>query len=101
MTVMNKHFNQRCAERGITTTDADALYDALVLAVAGQRDDLAEFVMRSEDGEGEFWRFRCADGIFYALIKGGRPVTIYTQRMINSVKWKRKAKKKNKFTRLK
>lgn len=98
---MTSHFEQRCVERGIVKTDHRALFTALRLAIAahdkGRWQTLVELVMTHEDAR--FWRFRCADGIFYAVtaLDNTLPMTIFTQRMLNGKKRARRtAAKKHK-----
>ena len=81
------HFHEQCRSRGITTSDTQAIYSALARARAEQDDKICEFVKRDVDGE--FWRFWCIDGQFYAVFKPYNvyPSTVYTQDMIGSKKY--------------
>lgn len=84
------HFNQRCRERGIVTTDLAKLHAGLRWAIQNGRQDLVRFVMTLEDVD--YWRFSCPDGLFYCLTKHGHsnPMTVMTQEMMRHKKWVRK-----------
>lgn len=85
------HFSQRCAERGIVNTDVDLLFAGITWAIQENRDDLVEKVLETKSTR--FWRFRCPDGIFYAVtaLDNGRPMTVLTQEMMRRKKWGAKA----------
>lgn len=88
------HFNERCRERGITRTDPGILFEAIASSVRehdkGRYQERVEYVFTHN--EGRFFRFRCEDGIFYAVVPtdGVRPVTVFTQAMMRA---KRRARK--------
>lgn len=86
------HFCQRCSERGITQTDTRLLQRGIAWAIVNKRDDLVERVMNLRDGV--FWRFRCPDGIFYAVTQQDDPWprTVLTQAMMRKKKFARRAK---------
>lgn len=90
----SSHFNQRCRERGITTTDLDTLLYGICWAVEKGRDDICEKVLTYRDGR--YWRFRCPDGVFYAVtgLKDPRPRTVITQEMLRKKKWAKKQSRK-------
>lgn len=75
----NKHFEDRCIERGIVETDGHLLWRELCWAIANKRDDLVEFCKATD--KADYWRFRCKEGVFYAVVKAGRndPCTVYDQ----------------------
>lgn len=85
--MMHEHFRERCYERGITTTCIKTLYAGIRWAIKNGRDDLVELAYREKGNF--FWRFRCPDGIFYAVThsRDSSPVTVYTQEMLS---WHRK-----------
>lgn len=95
------HFNERCRERGIVKTDPDRLFEDIRRAVRmheqGQEQDVVELVMVNEAADGRIWRFFCEDGIFYAVtpVKGRRPMTVLTQKMVASKKAASKARKRS------
>lgn len=90
------HFDQRCLERGIDTTCLFTLRNGISWAIQRARDDLVELVLTSETGK--YWRFRCPDGIFYAVTKpdGHWPVTVVTQEMFRKKRWALKMQKRGK-----
>ena len=81
------HFAQRCAERGINRTSSATLKAdlarAVPLALGGcliaQR--FVEHVIDAPNGAG-VWRFRVAEGVFYAVVHLGFPRTVITQDML-------------------
>ncbi len=79
-----KHFRDRCLERGIREENIRDLYVGIPWAIKNERHDLVEKVL-VEKGV-TYYRFRCPDGIFYALVKDGKtsPSTIYTQKMFKN-----------------
>jgi hypothetical protein len=95
------HFSQRCVERGIVSTDTDMLFAGIKWAVEEGRDDLVEKVLETE--EARFFRFRCPDGIFYAVtpLDSGRAMTVLTQDMMRRKKWGAKAARGRKIPKKK
>lgn len=91
---VNKHFVQRCRERGIEKTDPDELFAGLVWAKANGRDDIAELAKKVNDAE--YWRFWCEDGMFFAVFVEGSiaPVTVMTHEMYRRKRWRAKLLKK-------
>jgi hypothetical protein len=88
------HFNARCRERGITSTDPDLIFRGIKWAIERGRDDLCKMVMRTKAGR--FWRFRCPEGIYYVVTgeNDTNPRTVLTQDMMRNKKYaKKKAKK--------
>ncbi len=100
MTEYVNHFQKRCRERGITKTDVDKLNKGLKWAKENERYDLIEEVISDDDAA--FYRFKCQDGIFYALFKPCTtwPITVYDKAMMDRMKsMKRKPKAKRRSTR--
>jgi hypothetical protein len=86
------HFQQRAVEHtGIS--DPDALYCDLRIALADpdRWSDYIEPVKTLADGSTAY-RFRIMSGIFYAVVKDGYPLTVYTQTHMRNKKWAIKAK---------
>jgi hypothetical protein len=95
--MMDTHFQNRCRERGIVSTDLDLLFQGISWAIDNARDDLVEMVLKTK--KARFWRFRCPDGIFYAVtcLRNGRPQTVLTQAMMRKKKFAaRKARRNSK-----
>lgn len=84
----SKHFKERCLERGIVSTDVDLLYNGLKHAIVTGDENLAERVMASGVEGRSFYRFKCPDGIFFAICddETGRPVTVYNHAQLKSFK---------------
>lgn len=82
------HFEDRCIERGIVTTDLQLLRAGIQWAIENGRADLVEEVKASHPSA-RYWRFRCRDGIFYAVTNeetGTWPATVLTQKMMRRQK---------------
>lgn len=99
------HFHQRCAERGITACPSvlrDDLRRAVKMARLG--DPVAsDYVERvpSPGEQSEIYRFRVADGIFYAVVaQNGNPMTILTQSMYRGKRFAAKMTRRNIAKRL-
>lgn len=89
---MTAHFVARAAERGYEG-DPQELCDAIYKALKTRRDEL-ERVCETDDG-GVIYRFHAENGqIVFPLVKGGRPVTLFTHRMVIGKKFARKMKKR-------
>lgn len=88
------HFNLRCRERGIVKSDLDLLHRGLRWAIEQGRDDLCEMVLKYKDVR--YWRFRCPDGIFYAVTgeNDNQPRTVVTQSILRKKKWAAKRNRK-------
>lgn len=92
------HFAQRCAERGIRQTPAAVLKADLAQAVpqalggclVAQR--FVEHVVDAPNGAG-VWRFRVAEGVFYAVVHLGHPRTVITQDMLARFKAHRRGRR--------
>lgn len=84
------HFEKRCRERGILETDPTLLKNGLKWAVKNSRGDLVEKVLQHDGAD--HYRFRCPDGIFYAVFRDGieYPLTVYDREMMGNVKDSRK-----------
>ena len=90
------HFARRCLERGIRSVPGDVLAAAIRAAVLAGDESKAEFV-KHVDERADLYRFRVAEGVFYALV--GRdaerwPRTVYTQRMKRKMDRALKSQKK-------
>lgn len=87
------HFNQRCLERGITKTDPNQLFTSIKHAIENNTGLVDKVLVRPN---GTYWRFRCEDGIFYAITGNSdpRPRTVITQQMMRSKKWAHKQEKR-------
>lgn len=90
---MIQHFEERCRERGIVNTNIADLFKGLQWAIRSKRWDLVEKV--AEGNGSKYWRFKCPDGIFYAVTPKGKhaPVTVFTQEMMRQKKWAIKAER--------
>lgn len=99
--VKETHFAKRCRERGITETDTDVLFDNIRRAIEGGYDEYVKHVL-TRDG-GRFWRFKCAEGYFYAVTgkNDSFPRTVMTQEMFRHKRWAEKAKRGRKRPRKK
>ena len=87
------HFGQRCKERGIASIEGDFLGKAIQYAIETESEKV-EFVMGLSSGN-KIFRFQIAEGRFYAIVSPfGRPITLYTQEMMRSLKYGRKARKR-------
>lgn len=84
------HFSARCRERGIVETDTRLLFNGISWAIGKERWDLVERVFAN--GEATFYRFRCPDGVYFAVVKGvdDVPVTVYDKGMLKAAKVARK-----------
>ncbi|PTX49114.1 hypothetical protein IQ03_04810 [Gemmobacter caeni] len=93
----NKHFLERCQQRGITRTNTQTLYRELVKACSDpvKYADFVEFVVRGLTPEDRgFYRFRVEEGVFYAFVKAdGTPVTVVDGRQINMHKLRAKGRR--------
>lgn len=89
------HFAQRCIERGIRSVSPMDLLHALRRAYQEGDGDMIEHVMDDDLSGHPIYRFRVAEGRFYApFTHDGWPMTVLTQRMIRNKKWARKKRKK-------
>ena len=94
------HFTTRCQERGITACP-NALFIDIKRAVkmARQGEPMASDYLEkvpAPPGEQEIYRFRCADGIFYAVIApNGLPMTVLTQEMYRGKRFAAKMTRRN------
>ena len=94
------HFSQRCLERGITACPS-ALHSDLRLAVSMARNGepvASNYIekVQSPEGTHEIYRFRCADGIFYAVVSAnGNPMTVLTQDMYRGKRFAAKMMRRN------
>ena len=86
------HFAQRCRQRGIASVEAATLKRSLEAAAraAAAGDlralDVVEHVLDTHTGAA-VWRFRVAEGVFYALIGAeGHARTVITQDMLGRYK---------------
>ncbi|GGE29987.1 hypothetical protein GCM10011360_17580 [Primorskyibacter flagellatus] len=88
------HFHERCRQRGIVKTDAEALRVSLGIAIRDKRFDLIDMVLRTDSAE--YYRFRCEDGIFYCVTGLGEssPRTVLTQEMMRNKKRGHKYRKR-------
>lgn len=92
------HFNCRCRERGITTTDLDALHLALKTACAKYDTsqiarEYVDHVMDIADGR-KIYRFHVEEGTYYVVADcAGHPLTVLTQEMLAYYKATKKSKK--------
>jgi len=84
------HFEEQCVARGITSVCPKKLAKRISEAVRTS-GDFVEYVFSGSHGK-VFYRFKCADGTFYALVKpvSGKCITLYTQKMMKSVRIGRK-----------
>jgi hypothetical protein len=87
------HFEARCRERGITKTCPAQLAKDITEAIRNGLD-FVEHVFSTPAGA-SFYRFECADGIFYAICgtHSGKCITLYTQDMMKSARAARKQRK--------
>lgn len=92
------HPARRAIERGIRSVDPTMMVRAIEWEISHRPDtsELVERVMRDrkEDGrEVTFWRFRVAEGLFYAVVSDrGTVITILTQEMMRAYKAKRRGR---------
>ncbi|PCJ08763.1 MAG: hypothetical protein COB16_06635 [Rhodobacteraceae bacterium] len=70
------HFVERAEERGVVSVSGAQLYWYVSLALVRGRDDLVELVSPTRSG-GVLYRIWLPEGLFYPVIREGRPVTIF------------------------
>lgn len=96
--VERSHFNIRCRERGITTTNLDALHRALKTACAKYNTsqiarEYVDHVMDIVAGR-KIYRFHVEEGVYYVIVDcKGHPLTVLTQDMLAYYKATKKARK--------
>lgn len=84
------HFAMQARDRGIDRANIAGLFFWLREQIAGGGGDMCKKVMVTDSGV--FWRFHCADGIFYTVTDFGtsHPKTVYTQSMFSDKRAKHK-----------
>lgn len=82
--MIEPHFASRARQRA-NVADPNALYQDLLIALADP-DRWHEYIepVRRLNADTTAYRFRIATGIFYAVVKNKKPVTIYTQDQMRS-----------------
>ena len=92
---MIHHFDQRCQERGISSIPGKTLRQNIERAIAEGRDDLVELVFHI-DTACSAWRFRVAEGVFYAICgRHSKPcITLYHREIMRGVRNARRFRSK-------
>ena len=92
---MIHHFDQRCQERGISSIPGKTLRQNIERAIAEGRDDLVELVFHI-DTACSAWRFRVAEGVFYAICGrySKRCITLYNREIMRGVRNARRFRSK-------
>lgn len=87
------HFAQRATERGVVSVPGYLLAWLVCEALDTGRADLIEPVFRL-DPEAVLYRVLLPEGAFYPVVRGARPVTLYTAAEKRNLRFTRRMRKR-------